>query len=73
MQARAPRKVTVANWALAFVAVGDYDEALKRLDAAMQMPAAINYTALVMLKANEWNDPVLGERRFREALNELWP
>ena len=59
----------MANWALAFVAVGDYDEAF----AAMQMPAAINYTALVMLKANEWNDPVLEERRFREALNELWP
>ena len=62
-----------ANWALALIGTGEYDEALRRLDAALETPAAINYTALLIMKANEWNDPVLEEHRFREALDNLWP
>ncbi len=62
-----------ANWAFSHVALGEYDEALERLEAAMEAPKAINYTALIMMKLNEWSDPVLEEPRFQDLLRDLWP
>jgi len=61
-----------ANWALAHIALGEYDRALERLEAAMETPAAINYTALVMIKNNDWADPELEQPRFKEVLAALW-
>ena len=61
-----------ANWAYIHLALGEYDQALERLEAAMAAPAAINYTPLIAIKLNDWSDPVLEEPRFREVLAGLW-
>ncbi len=61
-----------AVWALAYIALGDYDEAFRRLEAAMAAPSPANYVTLLEIKANPWADPVLDEPRFREVLNALW-
>ena len=60
-------------WALAHIALGEYDEALERLEAAMAAPSSANYTTLIEIKANPWRDPVLDEPRFNEVLADLWP
>jgi tetratricopeptide (TPR) repeat protein len=59
-------------WALAHIALGEYDEALVRLEAAMAAPSSASYTSLVEIIANPWGDPVLEEPRFREVLDNLW-
>ena len=61
-----------ANWAYIHLALGEYDQALERLEEAMAAPAAINYTPLIAIKLNDWGDPVLEEPRFREVLAGLW-
>ena len=60
-------------WALAHIALGEYEEALERLEAAMAAPSSASYTTLIEIIANPWGDPVLDEPRFREVLNDFWP
>jgi len=62
-----------AVWALAYIALGDYDQALTRLRAAMAAPSSASYVTLLEIKANPWADPVLDEPRFRDVLSGLWP
>ena len=59
-------------WAIAYVALGDYDEVQRRIEAAMAEPSSASYVSLIELKANPWADPVLEEPRFKEVLASLW-
>jgi TolB-like protein/Tfp pilus assembly protein PilF len=59
-------------WALAHIALGEYEEALERLEAAMAAPSSASYTTLIEIIANPWGDPMLDEPRFREVLRGLW-
>ncbi len=61
-----------AVWALAYIALGDYDQALTRLRAAMAAPSSASYVTLLEIKANPWADPVLDEPRFKDVLSGLW-
>jgi hypothetical protein len=61
-----------AVWALAYIAIGDYEQALDQLKLAMAAPSAASYVSLLEIKANPWADPVLDELRFREVLEPLW-
>ena len=61
-----------AIWAQVYIALGNYDEALEQLEAAMDSPAAVNYTTLIEIKANPWAIPELDTPRFREILSGLW-
>jgi len=61
-----------AVWALAYIALRDYDETLRRLEAAMAAPSSASYVTLIEIKANPWADPVLDEPRFKEVLADLW-
>ena len=59
-------------WAIAYVALGDYDEAQRRIESAMAEPSSASYVSLIEIKANPWADPVLEEPRFKEVLTSLW-
>jgi serine/threonine-protein kinase len=61
-----------AIWAQVHIALENYDEALQQLEAAMDSPAAVNYTTLIEIKANPWAIPELDTPRFREVLSGLW-
>ena len=61
-----------AVWALAYIALDNYDRALQHLEAAMAAPSSASYTTLVEIKANPWGNPVLDEPRFKEVLADLW-
>jgi tetratricopeptide (TPR) repeat protein len=61
-----------AVWALAYIALGDYDQALDRLKLAMAAPSSASYVTLLEIKANPWADPILDEPRFREVVDSLW-
>ena len=61
-----------AVWALAYLALGDYDQAYEQLEAAMAQPSSMNYTTLIEIKANPWSIPELDTPRFQEVLSDLW-
>ncbi len=61
-----------AIWALTHIALGNYDEALRQLEVAMENPASVNNTTLSELKANPWAIPELDTPRFREVLGGYW-
>ena len=64
--------VDEAAWIRAYIAVGDYDQALERLEAAVDDRAILDVSTLTEFAANPWNDPVLNEPEFRELLDGLW-
>lgn len=59
-------------WALGHIALGEYDQALTRLEAAMAAPSSANYLSLMEIRANPWALQELDEPRFTEVLNDLW-
>jgi len=65
-------EVGAAVWAQVHVALGDFDEAYRRLEAAMAGPSALNNTTLSELKANSTLIPELDEPRFQELLGGFW-
>jgi tetratricopeptide (TPR) repeat protein len=62
-----------AVWALAYIALDDYDRVIQHLEAAMATPSSASYTTLAEIKANPWGNPMLDEPRFKEVLAEFWP
>lgn len=61
-----------AWWATAYIAVGDSDQALLRIESAVHQLNSVDQAALSNLAANPWGDPVLNEPEFRELLDNLW-
>jgi len=58
-----------ASWALAYMAIGDYDEGLLRLRAALDAPGPP--TSLSSIKANLFRDPVLEEPRYKDLREKI--
>ncbi len=56
-------------WARAYVALGDYEQAFQRLEAAINDPVGERQWGTI--KANEFSDPILDEPRFVELRNQL--
>ncbi len=59
-------------WVRAYIAVGDYEQALQRLESAFDNRTLIDVATLTELAANPWSDPELDEPEFRELLDSLW-
>jgi len=59
-------------WAYAYVAVGDYENALQRIESAFDERVTVDQTPLFSLASNMWRDPELDTPRFRELLDNLW-
>jgi tetratricopeptide (TPR) repeat protein len=62
-----------AIWARANIAIGDYDQALQHLEAAIRDRVPTDVGTLAELAANVTNDPVLEtDPRYRELLGGIW-
>ena len=59
-------------WAYAYVAVGDYENALQRVELAFDERVTVDQTPLFSLASNIWRDPELDTPRFRAFLDNLW-
>jgi tetratricopeptide (TPR) repeat protein len=66
--------VSQAAWAMAYIALGDYEQALQRIESAVSNPETIGGATniLYQLAANPFDDPALGGPPFQEAFNPLW-
>ena len=62
--------VTDAMWASAYMSLGDYDQALQRLEMAVDNEEA-DLVTLGQIKQNAFGDPVLNEPRFRELRDRI--
>ena len=67
--------VGVGTWAMAYLALGDEEEALRRLEAAAEKARNHEpdqgYLHLMNLKMNFLADPRIEEPRFREVLSRI--
>ena len=61
-----------AWWATAHVAVGDYEQALERLELAVNGRSPVDQTALIALARNAEGNPELDKPEFRALLDGLW-
>ena len=61
-----------AWWANAYIAVGDYGQALQRIESAVNERVSVDQTALTILAENAWADPELDKPEFRALLDGLW-
>jgi len=61
-----------AIWARAYMTIGDYEEALRRVESAVADRVPTDFAALAELAANPWDDPELASPRFRALLDGLW-
>ncbi len=61
-----------AWWANAYIAVGDYDQALARIESAVNGRVSVDQAALCAFAANPWGDPELERPEFRALLDGLW-
>ena len=59
-------------WAYAYVAVGNYENALQRIESAFKERVTVDQTPLFLLASNTWGDPELNRPEFRELLDNLW-
>lgn len=59
-------------WAHAYIAVGEYEQALERVQSAIRERVSVDQTALVNLAANPWGDTELEQPEFQELFSELW-
>jgi tetratricopeptide (TPR) repeat protein len=66
--------VSQAAWGMAYIALGDYEQALERLESAISSPETISGATnmLYQLAANPFGDPALGGPQFQEAFGPLW-
>jgi len=66
--------VSQAAWAMACIALGDYEQALQRLESAIGNPETIGgaTSILYQLAANPFGDPALGGPQFQEVFGPLW-
>ncbi len=66
--------VDPVTWAFAYLGIGDYDEALRQLEAAVQNPESVQLGPIVRtLQSLASLDPRLGEPAFQEVLTRLVP
>ncbi len=66
------RPVRQATWALAYLALENYEEALQRLEAAVNNPPAFGgLFSLGDIKANPYADPVLEQPRWRALRDRI--
>ena len=61
-----------AVWARAYVAIGDYQRALERLEAAVDERVPTDLPTLSRFAANPLDDPELDSLEFEELLSGLW-
>ena len=61
-----------AIWTIAYLAMGDRDQALEHLTTAVNERVSTDLPTLSQLAANPWDDPVLSEPAFRAILSGLW-
>ena len=61
-----------AVWARSYIGIGDYEQALQRLESAVSNRVLTDFAVLTAFASNPWNDPVLNEPEFRELLDNLW-
>jgi len=61
-----------SRWAQAYIAVGDYEQALQRIESAVNERIPVDQTALTLLAENPWGDPELDKPEFRALLDGLW-
>jgi hypothetical protein len=61
-----------AWWAYSYIAVGDYPEALQRMESAVNRRLSVDQTPLTMLWGNPWGRPELETPEVRELLDGLW-
>ena len=66
------RPVGEAIWAMAHIALANYEEALEHVTAAVENLASVNGRALNAIKANPWKIPELDTPRFQEVLDGFW-
>jgi tetratricopeptide (TPR) repeat protein len=71
-QATIENPVGDAVWIRAYIAVRDYEQALERLESAVQRRTSIDFLALAMVEINPWRDPELEKPEFRDLLDGLW-
>lgn len=65
-------QISGAVWAMMYIALGDHEQALDWLERASKDVSLRNASDLLLLgelAANPYSDPVLGQPRFREALD----
>jgi tetratricopeptide (TPR) repeat protein len=61
-----------AVWVMAYLAVGDDERALERLESAVNNRVLTDFAPLTMLQSNPWDDPVLDRPEFRKLFTGLW-
>jgi len=67
-------RIGESSWAMAYMALGDYEEALNRLQSlanSARPDEGSNVLQAMNLLANRWNDPILEEPEFVEVLERL--
>jgi tetratricopeptide (TPR) repeat protein len=71
-QQASDESVDEGAWVRAYLAVGNHEQALERLESAADIKALIDVATLTELAANPWGDPELERPEFRELLDVLW-
>ena len=61
-----------AAWIRPYIAIGDYDSARQRLEAAIETRNPTDMVVLTAVAANPWRDPELDKPEFRELVDQLW-
>ena len=71
-RARSGEFIGDAQWARAYIAIGNYELALERLESAVADRLSADVLTLTAIAANPWNDPELDNAEFRALLDNLW-
>ena len=71
-ESAAENPVGDAWWARAYIGIGDYEQALQRLETAVEERGLTDLAPLSGLVANPWGSPELDALEFRALLDGLW-
>ena len=61
-----------AIWAAGYIAIGDFDQALQRIQSAVRDRVPTDFVTLTGVAANSFSIPELERPEFRELLDTLW-
>ncbi len=61
-----------ALWARVYLALGDAEQALQRLESAVRTPVPTDVATLADMAVNSLGNPILDRPEFRELLDGLW-
>ncbi len=64
--------VSDAWWVRAYVGIADFEQALERLETAVEQRELGDLVPLTSFAANPWQIPELDKPEFRALLDELW-